>query len=414
MDNDRFQAIVASCQASTIGKRLPKALYVHYTALSFLPPLLQAYESQAREIEAIASATLIKFNTEKTQISYLSYPDFDSDPHPALFASVIVDLNTKTVTRRDYSNADNHFILHRKETFVTPDYPHYEEFAHLTRVEVALGLLDKSQAIGTRRQWESLLTQKRLTFVGHTLACPLPVIEVERHKAAIIRSNLSRPVRLALEAGLLAAENVSFFDYGCGYGKDFQYFREQGYESSGWDPYYYPDAPKQSAAIVNLGYVINVIENQQERRQALLEAWELTRQLLIVSAQVLIDDRDRGLVVYGDGIITSRNTFQKYYEQEELKTYIDQVLNVDAIPAGLGIYFVFRDAAQAEDFRVSRFHSSAKTPRILAKVRRFEDYESLLLPLMEFMTERGRLPLKGELVNEAELKTEFEIGRAHV
>ena len=153
--------------------------------------------------------------------------------------------------------------------------------------------------------------------------------------------------------------------------------------------------------------MINVIENQQERRQALLEAWELTQQVLIVSAQVLIDDRDRGLVVYGDGIITSRNTFQKYYEQEELKTYIDQVLNVDAIPAGLGIYFVFRDAAQAEDFRVSRFHSSAKTPRILAKVRRFEDYESLLLPLMEFMTERGRLPLKGELVNEAELKTEF-------
>jgi DNA phosphorothioation-associated putative methyltransferase len=402
-----FQDIVANCKSSPIGKLLPKALYVHYSALVALPPLLQAYEHQAREIGAIEEATLIKFSTEKPQISYLCYPEFDSDAHPALHSSIIVDLAAETATRRDYSSADNHFILHRKETFVTPDYPHYEEFAHLTRLEVVLGLLDKSRTIGTRQQWESLLTQQRLAFVGHALTCPLPVIQVERHKAAIPRNNLSRPVRLALEAGLFASETATFFDYGCGYGRDFQYLTEQGYVSRGWDPYYYPDAPKQPADIVNLGYVINVIENQQERRHALLEAWELARQLLIVSAQVLIDDRDRGMLVYGDGIITNRNTFQKYYEQEELKTYIDQVLSVDAIPAGLGVYFVFRDATQAEAFRVSRFHSSARTPRICAKVRRFEDYESLLLPLMEFMTERGRLPLKGELANEMELKAEF-------
>jgi hypothetical protein len=31
-------------------------------------------------------------------------------------------------------------------------------------------------------------------------------------------------------------------------------------------------------------------------------------------------------IAYGDGVITSRNTFQKYYDQEELKLYIDQVL----------------------------------------------------------------------------------------
>ena len=75
--------------------------------------------------------------------------------------------------------------------------------------------------------------------------------------------------------------------------------------------------------------------------------------MLIVAAQVLIDDRTRGVIAYGDGIITSRNTFQKYYEQEELKAYIDQVLGVDAIPVALGIYFVFRDESQAEAFRAS-------------------------------------------------------------
>jgi len=80
-----------------------------------------------------------------------------------------------------------------------------------------------------------------------------------------------------------------------------------------------------------------------ERREALLNAWALTRQVPLVPAQVLINDRTNGVIAYGDGIITSRNTFQKYYDQQELKNYIDQVLGVDAVPIALGIYLVFRD-----------------------------------------------------------------------
>jgi DNA phosphorothioation-associated putative methyltransferase len=118
--------------------------------------------------------------------------------------------------------------------------------------------------------------------------------------------------------------------------------------TAGWDPYFQPDVPQTPADVVNLGYVINVIEDTAERREALINAWKLAQKVLIVAAQVLIDDRTRGVIAYGDGIITSRNTFQKYYEQEELKAYIDQVLGVDAIPVALGIYFVFRDEAQAE------------------------------------------------------------------
>jgi hypothetical protein len=91
-------------------------------------------------------------------------------------------------------------------------------------------------------------------------------------------------------------------------------------------------SPRTPADVVNLGYVINVIEELAERRQALINAWELTRKVMLVAAQVLIDDINRSQVAYGDGIVTSRNTFQKYYEQEELKIYIDQVLDVDAIP----------------------------------------------------------------------------------
>jgi DNA phosphorothioation-associated putative methyltransferase len=407
----QFSEIALCCQNSAIGKHLPNALYVHSSAIATLDPLLQNYERQARISENLTGATLVKFSTDKPKISYLFYPDFDRDPHPALQLSIVVDMTTRQASCWDYANSDNPPILHRKETFVTSDYPYYSEFAHLTELEARLGLLENTRAIGTRLEWQQRLDRYRILFEGHCLVCSLDEsstrsVAIDRHKAALARKSLSRPVRLAIEAGLFVPE-TTFFDYGCGYGGDVQRIAERGYQSAGWDPYYCSDAPCTPADIVNLGYIINVIEDLEERRQAMINAWELTRQVLIVAAQVLIDDRDRGVIVYGDGIITNRNTFQKYYQQEELKGYIDRVLNVDAIPIGLGIYLVFRDENKAENFKLSRFRSRASTPRIHKLVRRFEDYEDLLAPLMEFITQRGRLPVKGELVNELEIKQEF-------
>ncbi|HBB34842.1 MAG TPA: DNA phosphorothioation-associated methyltransferase [Cyanobacteria bacterium UBA8803] len=230
--------------------------------------------------------------------------------------------------------------------------------------------------------------------------------EIERHRAAIIRTDLSKPVRLAIESGILS-KDTTFFDYGCGHGGDIQRLAKQGYSSRGWDPYYQPDCPLTAADVVNLGYVINVIEDRTERCQALLKAWELAQNVLVVAAQVLIGDRSSGQIAYGDGIVTRRNTFQKYYEQEELKLYIDQVLGVDAIPVDLGIYFVFRDEAQAESFRASRFRSRITTPRIRLSTKRYEDYQELLAPLITFVTERGRLPNKTELPSTPDILAEF-------
>ncbi len=408
-----FPVIATTCQNSSVGKLLPNALYIHRSALSSLAPIVQAYERQARVIDDIQHATLIKFSTERAKISYLFYPDFDTHPHPALVLSIVVDVESAQVNYWDYGDSDNPPILHRKDAFVTPDYPEYEQFEHLTQLEAALGLLDNSRFIGTRLEWEARLKRYRLAFEGHSLVCLLPLecsdtlpIAIERHKAAIVRKSLSRPVRLAWEAELFEPD-TSFFDYGCGYGGDIERIAEKGFAALGWDPYYHADAVKISADIVNLGYIINVVEDLAERREALVQAWELTCRVLIVAAQVLIDDRDRGIVAYGDGIITRRNTFQKYYEQEELKTYIEQVLGVEAMAAGLGIYFVFRQENQAQAFRASRYRSRLSSPKIQVSLRRFEDYAELLQPLMQFVTERGRLPIKDELKNEAELKQEL-------
>lgn len=216
-------AIDQCLQSSRVGKLLPNALYVHKSALTALDPLLQSYERSARGVtEETQQANLVKFTIEPPKISYLFYPDFDINPHPALQSSIIVDPVTQEYTYRDYRTSDNPPILHRKETFVTPDYPLYEEFATLTRWEEALGLLDNGYYIGRRQEWQQLLVQQRLDLEGHGLICPLDLqrkVVIQRHKAAIVRQELSRPITLALNASLFTP-GVSFFDYGCGYGGD--------------------------------------------------------------------------------------------------------------------------------------------------------------------------------------------------
>lgn len=408
-------AIADCCQQSPIGKLLPAALYVHVTAIEALDPLLRLYERCARDIAGeVHEATLVKFHLDKQKISYLFYPHFDRDAHPLLEASIQVDFCQGRSNYRDYSTSNNPPILHRKDAFVTPDYPHYQAFAQLTREEEELGLLDKRTgfSIGTLQSWLDCLDAHGVEIENHHVIQRSDFVrasvapKIERHKAAMFRKDLSRPVRLALEAELFSRD-TTFFDYGCGYGGDIERLAEKGYFSCGWDPYYCPDRPLASAQIVNLGYVINVIECQEERRAALIKAWELTQKVLLVSAQVLINDRNAGQVAYGDGIITKRNTFQKYFQQEELKTYIDRILGVDAVPVALGIYFVFRDAAQADSFRASRFHSRARTPRVRLPDKQFADYQTMLTPLMEFFTQRGRLPVRGELASESEILAEF-------
>ena len=409
----QFAAMVACCDRSSIGKKLLGAFYVHISALPSLDPTLQTYEQAARRyLQNPITPTLIKFSTAQPKISYLLYPDFEVDPHPALEQSIQVDLSTGQVSSRDYRDTDNPPVLHRKETFIAPSHPHYSEFAELTRQQDRLGLLNNSREIGTHFGWQQRLAAHHVELHGHRLACPLRISsnrtppKIDRHKAALVRTALSKPVRSALEAGLFTA-GTTFFDYGCGHGGDVQRMAEHGFDCSGWDPHYQPDTLHVPADVVNLGYVVNVIENPVERREALVNAWALTQRVLIVSAQVLIEDRIRGTVIYGDGVITRRNTFQKNYEQEELKVYIDQVLAVDAIPVALGIYFVFREEVQAQSFRASRFRSRTTTPRVKASVRRFEEYKELLAPLMAFISDRGRLPTADETQDFASLQTEF-------
>jgi DNA phosphorothioation-associated putative methyltransferase len=156
-----------------------------------------------------------------------------------------------------------------------------------------------------------------------------------------------------LQDGLLTS-GETFFDYGCGFGDDIKNLSEQGFRCSGWDPAFCPECPRTPSDVVNLGYVVNVIEDAGERRSTLQAAWALSRKLLIVSAR-LKNEADPLLTnSFADGVVTRWNTFQKYFDHSELQAWIEESLQTDAYSAAPGIFYVFRESANAESFAERR------------------------------------------------------------
>lgn len=214
---------------------------------------------------------------------------------------------------------------------------------------------------------------------------------VPRHKTAIRRNDYSRPVKCLLADGLLTP-TTCLLDYGCGRGEDVELLTAAGFRCSGWDPVFRPDAPRLPADVVTLSYVLNVIEDADERAATLHRAWGLCRGLLVVAAQVQLDGRGRARVEFGDGVLTGRGTFQKFYTQDELRAYLEAQLRCEATPAALGVFYVFRDEAARQAFLAGRWRRRAAPPRPRLAERQFEENRELLEALLSAVAALGRLP----------------------
>lgn len=231
-------------------------------------------------------------------------------------------------------------------------------------------------------------------------------IAIPRHKTAIRRGDFSRPIKCALRDGLID-QSVSVLDYGCGRGEDLELLSREGIKCNGWDPVHRPDGTKQVADIVNLGYVLNVVEDPAERARTLSDAWSLCQQVLVVSAQVLVSGRGKNPVEFGDGVLTNRGTFQKFYGQGELKSYLEEHLQAEAIAAGIGIYYVFRDESRLQQYLAGRYRRRIVPPRPRQAKQDFEQHRALLDPFMEAILGLGRLPEAEEYAGAAELIARF-------
>jgi DNA phosphorothioation-associated putative methyltransferase len=404
----------------SFGKKLPGALYIiRPTDWSIIPPELAAtIERGMIAAKPDPEWNLLKLHTDQVAISFLTYPDFESDPHPVLAESVKINMNSGTISKTDYRKRANPPILHRKETFLPPDDPRVPLYTTLTKQEEEAGLLRDLSRIGMRIHWETLLKRCGFTYKGHDLVkvskstTSTATLEerepIERHRTAIKRYDLSRPIKLALERGLIQKRHT-LFDYGCGHGMDIEALQGLGYTINGWDPAFRPRALKTEAEIVNLGYVLNVIENPKERIEAIKGAFALTRKALLVSVMAEGQQTVAHTRACGDGFLTKNNTFQKFYAPGELEHLIEVTLQAEVITLSLGICIVFRDPDDAEAFEASRSRRridwldlssqlkfTSPSAREHRRADRYELYKELFDSFWDALLEYGRAPEPGE------------------
>ena len=213
----------------------------------------------------------------------------------------------------------------------------------------------------------------------------------------------------ALDDGLITP-TTSVFDYGCGRGDDLRRLKRLGFACSGYDLNHRPDAPLTPSHVVNLGFVVNVIEDPGERDRTLRAAWSLAQHVLVVAARLVSETRDLEGSTHADGLLTSTGTFQKLYAHQELRAWIEQTLQRTAVAAAPGIFYVFREPALEQALLARRVRRTGVRPRVSQAL--FEQHETLLRRLMGFYEERGRLPRPGETPEYAELAEEFGSPRA--
>lgn len=368
----------------TVGGRT----YVHVDALPLLDADTAERVRQAERlagVERLTDFNLVRLDDTGPAVALLNYPDFADDPFPALRDSRLVDPDAGTLSYRTYADSLNPPILHRKELFLPPEHPRRAEYSALTAACESVGLFDDPRRIGYRRQWLALIRERGYRLDGHALL-PLgnddadtapaetdetdaklqPGWQAARHLTALTRYGFSAPIQSLARHGFLDGR-YRLFDYGCGRGDDVRGLIENGLDAAGWDPYHAPDQPIHAADIVNLGFVINVIEDFDERLEALTRAWSLAERLLVVSVMLANQNDPRG-ARFRDGVMTQRGTFQKYFTQSEIKTFLNQVLDEEAIAVAPGVLYVFRDKDAEQRFLVDRYRRRrqplrAPTPR---------------------------------------------------
>lgn len=179
-------------------------------------------------------------------------------------------------------------------------------------------------------------------------------------------------------------------DFGSGRGQDVHRLRDLGIDAYGWDPHFNPDAPKWSSDIVLLTYVLNVIDDPVERLAVLREAWDLAGRVLVVSVRLTWEQTRVSGDDWSDGVVTSRKTFQKLFQPNELLVLVQQVTGVRCVAASAGTVYAFRDDSQRLVHITRRV-----APDFAWEVE--ADAADAVRNLVGFAESRGRVPDLGEI-----------------
>ena len=426
------------------GKRVVDDLYIHLDWIGELADSewRDAIGSALVQIDGdpLGRPNVAKLNLRSRRLSLLLYPEFDSEPFPELMASWTFHDGSQGQPRfRRYDDTLNPPILHRKELLVGSAHPQRASWCEVTASAETLGLFDSPSTIGFRMNWQRAIVQRgfilregKFVPIGNDVSGDADEVSTEgftavrRHLTALTRTGFSAPVHMLMRHGLLDLSST-FFDYGCGRGGDITALASKGFDVQGWDPHFAPDGQLRMSEVVNLGFVVNVIEDAAERVEALQRAFALTRRVLAIG--VMLYPSAVAGVPFRDGYLSSRHTFQKYFSQSELRDFLEQVLHEPAFLVAPGVAFVFSDKQAEQRFaagryrrrnlvdrllrarcmpRVSRERDTtdtverlSKAPRPSAAERRFLENRNLLDAVWRRALDLGRWPEDDEMPHSA-------------
>ena len=284
-------------------------------------------------------------------------------------------------------------------------------FRALTAAAEEHGLFANPNRIGTRAAWNALIVRAGLTLKkGRLVSSDDELIDIARHRTAIVRGDLSQPMQLMMRFGIVA-KSRTVFDYGCGQGGDVAALSSEGYEAFGWDPHHAASGTRRTADVVNLGFVLNVIEDPRERLETLKSAWGFARQALCIAVIRQGRVSSVGYQSYRDGVVTSRGTFQKYFQQQELQDFVSTATGQKPLALAPGVVVAFRDKDLEQEVllrRHSRFLPTDTLPRPPARERTLLPRPALrerLAPILEalrtIVLPLGRLPEQEEAPTDA-------------
>ncbi|GAA2782105.1 DNA phosphorothioation-associated putative methyltransferase [Nonomuraea dietziae] len=165
------------------------------------------------------------------------------------------------------------------------------------------------------------------------------------------------------------------------------------YSVAAWDPFYHPEDPPGTADVVLLTYVLNVIENPEERRKSLQDAWALTRTVLVVSSRLTWERAKVQGEQFSDGVLTRRRTFQRLFSPAELRSYVEDATGVRCVSAAPGIIYAFRSNETRLTYLARKIipHANWLTP---------EDPGTAVAAVVDYAERSGRLPKLEEIPSE--------------
>lgn len=147
-------------------------------------------------------------------------------------------------------------------------------------------------------------------------------MEIQSWKTAIHRIKPSAPC-LKIEPFL--KKDFKILDFGCGYGYDVNYLKNKNFEINGYDKYLKPYTDKKILAenydVIFCNYVLNTIP-YEERIEVLKNIKKMINENGEIFISVRSKNRTKNNKSHLDGIITNKNTFQKYFSKEEFEELV--------------------------------------------------------------------------------------------